>query len=703
MPDTDAYVTSNQATTGAEEFLSVARERFRRSVEAEAENRRLALEDLGFVLGDQWPEAIKNLRQAENLPCLTIPRLKQFVKQVTNEVRLARPALKVSPVDDASDPKTAEIIQGIVRQIERQSSAGTAYNTAIEYAAICGFGYWRVLTDYASDDGFDQDVMIQPIVDTFSVYRDASARSVDGSDWEYAFIVEDVPRDEYRRLYPHSRMASLTDFESIGDKATHWVERDNIRVAEYFYKEHEKRTIYRVRLADGTEKTVNETELKAEQEAAQILGLPAPQVLEDREVDYCVVKWAKINALEILDGNEDKTEGRKIPGAWIPIIQVSGDAYVRDGKMIFSGLVRDAKDSQRAYNYMASYEAETIGMAPRSPYIIAEGQIEGHEKEWRSANRIRHAALVYKETSVSGHPVPPPIRNQVEPPIAAISHARAVSAEDIKATIGIYDASLGARSNETSGIAIRARQQQGSMATMHYTDNLARSLRYMGRQLIGDGKYPGLIQELYQRPGRVARILGEDDSVQTVVLNQPFKALEKGQEIERIYDIGTGKYDVDVSMGPSFATQRQEAAAAMSDAVRAFPALMQVIGDLWVKYQDWPGADQMAERLKKLLPPGIADDGPMVPPQVMQQMAGMQQALQKMSAELAQAKSGQQVEMAKLSMERMKIRAELVKTAATLESKEKIEMLKAELARLDSLEAKVSGTLKEKGEVHNAA
>jgi hypothetical protein len=684
----------NQSSEGMREFISLAKKRFKRSAEAEIKNRMRALEAIRFIIGEQWPADLKAKRKAKKRPCLTINLLKKFVKQVVNEIRASRPSVRVSPIDDFADVDTAKIIQGLVRNIERNSMAEVAYDTAAEYAAMGGFGYLRLLTQFVDDDSFDQELAVKTIMNPFAVYGDPDGEEVDGSDWNFAFITNDVATEEYKREYPDSEMAGLADFSGIGDRE-YWTGQDTIRVAEYYYVEKSKTKLYR--LWDGVQEISADAETKQTiEQLAASAGLPAPQVIGEREKEKRTVRWCKINAVEILEGNEDKTAGKLVPGSHVPIVRVLGDAYSVDGELCLYGMTEDSHDSQRMVNYMASYLVETVALAPKAPNIIAEGQIEGHEKEWREANVEQLAALVYKEKSLEGRMVPPPFRNVAEPPIGALTQALVMFTEQIKGTLGLYGPSIGEPSGEKTGIAIRERKQQGNVATFHFGDNLGRAMHRLGKYMVED------IPAVYNRPGRIERIIGEDDTERTVTLNKPFtEETESHRKIRRLYDVGVGKYDVDVYMGPSFASKRQEAADSQLRMAQTFPQMMQYAGDIVIGNQDWSGAKDIAERIKRTIPAEIREGPPQegeeqqIPPVVQQQMEQLSQAVEQLSAvldEQSEIIKTKKIETESTErIESLKIQAGLIKTQAELATKEGLVEMQGQvdalLKRLDHLYA----------------
>lgn len=610
---TDKYESKKKSSH--EDLLATARKRFELAEEAEKEMRLQGLEDLKFRSGEQWPQTVKMERDLDGRPCLTINRTPQFIRQVTNDQRQNRPSIKVHPVDDLADVDTARIYQGLIRHIEYNSDAETAFDTAFEGAAIMGFGYFRVITDYVSPVSFEQEILVKRIRNPFSVYMDPNSKEVDGSDANWAFIIEDVPKEDYKAEYGSSELSQMEEWASIGDlRQEGWLTESTCRVAEYFYKEFKDVTV--CLLENG--KSIEKSEL----EELYPDGLPEGLVVQERKAKVPVIKWCKINGLEVL-------EETTWPGLWIPIIPVLGDELDIEGKRVVEGVIRHAKDSQRMYNYWVSTETETIALAPRAPFIVAEGQIpKEYEYMWRTANKKSHAFLPYKPIGLNGQPIAPPQRNSFEAPVQGITNARLHAAEDMKAVTGIYDSALGAKSNETSGVAIQRRNQQAQTSNFHLIDNLTRSIRHCGRILVD------LIPKIYDT-ARTARIIGEEGEQEVVRINQEFD--DEGKS--KIYDLGVGKYDVIVDTGPSFATRRVEAAISMESMARSYPQLVQVAGDLMIKNMDWPGAHEIAERFKKIIPPEVlGEEGQEeVPPEVQAQMAQMNQMIEAMTEQLKEA------------------------------------------------------------------
>lgn len=646
-----------------DEFLSVMRERLAHAIESENEIRTQAREDTKFVIGHQWHAQDKADRELERRPCLTINRMPQAVRQVTNDARQNRPAIRVSPIDGGADVKTAKIRQGLIRNIELVSNAKIAYDRALAPAVRGGLGFFRVVAGYFDPLSFYQELRIKSVQDPDTCYLDPNYTEIDGSDAEWGFAFEDVTHAQFKKLYPKAKLCSNNDWGSLPKDYRAWVKKDTVRIADYYYKEWKEKDLYL--LSDGS--------TALEDELPKVPGVLAGQltVVAERKTLVPIVHHVKSNGYEELE--------RTIwPGRYIPIVPVLGEEIVCEGKRVVEGLVRHAKDPQRMYNYWASAETETISLAPKAPWVGAEGQFQGHENKWATANRKSHAFLEYKPVSHNGQPVPPPQRNIQEAPVQAITQARMLAADDIKATTGIYDSALGAKSNETSGIAIRSRATQAQTSNFHFFDNLSSSIAHGGR-ILNDA-----ISVVYDA-ARVIRILGEEDQEEIVKINQDFEY--KGENAHFRMDVG--KYDVSVSTGPSYESKRQEAAQGMLDFTRSLPQAAAVIPDLIAKNLDWPGAEEMANRLKKTLPPGIAEDdkNQPLPPQAQAQMQQMNQMIEQLTAQLNDAngkietktlelESRERIEMAKLQMQ-----AEI--ELAKLGSAEAIELLRSEISQIE--------------------
>ncbi len=616
-----------------DDILKEAREAFDRVADAEAENRREALDDLRFArLGEQWPPQIRRERELDGRPCLTINRLPAFIRQVVNDARQNKPAIVTHPVDDRADPETAEVFNGLIRHIEQSSDAEVAYDTALDFAVTGGFGYFRINTRYASDDGFDQDLVVERVANPFSIYGDPDSLAADSADWNSAFVVDTLPKAAFGARWKGADPVnwSADDYAALSGP---WLDGERVMVAEHWRREAVKRTI--VALSDG-----QVVELAVyEKQKAMFDALGVSVVGRPREVASHKVTQRILTGAEVLETVE-------WAGKFIPIVPVYGEELHVDGRRRLRGLVRDAKDPQRMFNYWRTTSTELVALAPKTPFIGRKGAFETDSAKWSTANTQTHAYIEYDGPE-------PPMRQQFAgPPVGAMQEAMSAS-DDMKSIMGLYDASLGARSNETSGRAIMARQREGDVSTFHYIDNLNRAMRHAGRILLD------LIPKVYATP-RVIRVLGPDGKAKAVPVNQP-AALGQGaspqadplgqaRKVEKIYDLTVGKYDLVVRAGPSFTSRREEAASQMIELIRAYPVAAPVLGDLLAKNLDWPGADEVAGRLEAMLPPQARGAAPEL--QATQaQMAKLAQALNAAKAQIAALQQDRSHEARKLEIE----------------------------------------------------
>lgn len=649
------------AKANKQKFITQAMERWKRSAESTSETRKESLDDFRFRIGEQWPDDVKRKRGKK--PTLTINRIGAFCNQVTNEQRQQRPSGTVNPVGSGSDVDTAEILQGMIRHIEVNCDAEVADDIAFEHMVIGGWGWLGLYAEFSDDDPddpFAQEIKQYAIPNPFTVYDDPDAKHPLRTDAKWRFIIKDMQRDEYKAEYPNSDLAGLDSFHSYGDKPEGWLSKDSVRIAEYFVVEAtDDKMAYQ--LADGsiTDK------------------LPEGQTaVKSRMLTRQKVMRYIINAIESL-------EERELPGTIIPQVPVLGYNLNVDGKQYLAGLVRAGKDPARAYNYHLTAATIAVALAPKMPFILAEGQAEGHESEWKNSNSADLGALFYKPIQVGGSLVGRPQRETAEPPIQAISHLLLTADTDMKAVTGLFDPSLGQKSPDQSGKAIVALQRQGNVATSNFSDNLARAKRELTRLMLT------WIPVIYDTP-RIRRIIKPDGTVDHVAVYNSTASggtteddakgvladqLEK-KGIEKVFDIGVGKYDVTVSIGPSYQTKRQEAVASIMALVGAYPELVHICGDLMIGQMDIPLAKEIAERVKRTIPPNILGDGDGDDPEA--NLARVQGELQQLMQQ--HDESTQQLQQAVEIIKTKKIETQGKAEIAKMQDDAKIQIVKIQTA-----------------------
>ena len=667
VPDPDDATGAEEKESPADEdaeVLAEARERFEYHDSVDNENRRAAREDTEFVYvrGKQWPDHVRLEREAAERPWLEINQLPQFVSQVVNDQRQGRPGININPASGDASKEVAEILQGMIRHIEYESNAEAAYDSAFAHAVTGGRGYWRVCSEYEYGKSFQQCLTVKRIPDPQSVRIDPDYQDPDAGDIAWAFVTETITREEFERRWPKADAVSF-DYSKETDLALWYDGADKIVIADYYRKVTTKRTL--VVMNDGT--------IGWKDELPKALP-PGIEILREREADDCVVEWYKIA------GGEQVLEKYDWPGKFIPIVMCVGDEIVVDGKRVFQGLIRRARDVQMMYNFWQTAATELIALAPRAPYIAAHGQIEGFENDWQAANRKNISVLEYNPITAAGTVVGAPQRTQFAGVPTGIVEQANQCKQDLRATIGIYDPSLGQHSNETSGRAIVARQKQVDVTTFQFVDNLTRAVALTGRIIVD------LIPHYYDTE-RVVSTIADDDTQKLVKVNERVPSPFDLAQIVISNDLSVGRFAVTVDAGPSYATKRQEAADSMMQFIGAYPPAAAVAGDLIAKAMDWPGSEQIANRLKLLLPPPIQQaeaEGQQqpIPPQAQaqmqqmgQQLQQMQQALQQMQQENQQLKSGA---AEKQAIAQMQVAADEEIANRQMESKERIATLEVD-------------------------
>ena len=625
-------------------IIEEALERFRVCRDREAEARAQSLEELKFSLGEQWPDAIKRARESDPngaRPCLTVDKLDQYVRQVVNDARQNKPGIIVRPKDSGADVETADVLQGLIRHVEDQSSADIAYDTGVEMTARCGFGFLRLVTDYCDDESFYQDLLIRPVTNPFSVYLGAHTQ-LDGSDADHGFAFEDVPRKQFEADYPK---AEPVDFGDLGPGNDGWATEDTVRVCEYWRTETQP-----VKVWQGEDGKASEVEI--------------PGALS-RTIQRKKVVWRKITAAEVLETTE-------WPSRYLGIIPVYGHVIDVEGKRVWKGLCRPAMDAQRMYNYSASAFVERVALTPKAPFLVTAEQVEGYEHDWASANTSNAPYLAYNH--IDNQPLPQ--RQPASDVPQGWMQVMQGMEHDIQGSLGMYSASIGAPSDAKSGKALLTKERQANASVFHFTDNLARAIRQLGRVAVD------ILPKLYDAT-RTARILGEDGSEEFVRIDPTLESARvdqqdaAGRKIASIYNIGVGRYDVTIKSGPSFSTKREAAAEFLTQVTQTAPQMLEIAGDLMFKALDMPYADEISKRMKKLLPAPLQEhpEGEEIPPEAQQKMQQMDQMVQQLTQALHDAHD-------KLE--------EASEKRETDERKMDIEAYKAETERMSALAAAIT-------------
>lgn len=634
----------DKSSDAPDDMLTLARKRYEAGYQREQDNIIAAYEDMKFRAGEQWDTYAKEARAGR--PMLTIDHTSPFVRQVANDIRQMRPAVNVVAVADGATKETAEVIGGMFRYIENRSEAQAAYYRAADFQIAAGMGAIRVGIQYASAASFDQEIAILPVMDPIAIVWDPDAILPTREDAGFCFVPFDISHDAFKERFPGKSFEPFDFSGGLESTWAGWHRDDSIRIAEYWFKQPD--TVKLALLANG--KTI-ELDEGTEESALD------DSIVRIEERPTHKVMRAVISAGEVLE------EPEEWPGRYIPIVPVIGEEIGVETNTVRRGIVRPLKDAQRSLNYHASAQVEAIALQPKAPFIGTEMNFRSHQSVWQQANTKNYPFLPYTpDPQTNGQP---PQRSQ--PPVASqgIAEARATAAEDMQAISGIYPAALGARSNETSGKAINARAREADTGTYHFVDNFARAIRYLARVVVD------LIPEVYDAE-RVIHIVEPDGSSKTVSINQPQGVQAMGDGFDdaqgigdMLNDVTAGVYDVVLQSGPAYSTKREQAREGMMQLMQSMPDAAVAIVDLIAKAQEWPDAQEVAERLETMLPPAIQaklkekrgeppEPPPPPPPEAQAAMAQAQAAMAKAEADKAKAEADMmkaQVEAARAQME----------------------------------------------------
>jgi hypothetical protein len=586
-----------------DDFLALALERFRECEDASREIYDAALSDLKFCV-DQWPENLRKTRQmpGKERPIVTDDRISAIIHKIANDQRQNRSQGRVKPLSEGADQERADVYTGVIRHIQYNGDSETAFDTSFESAVRCSIGFHRIVTEYCDNTSFDQEIKVKRIENPFTVlFPLHQCHEIDFSDAEYCFAFNDMPRKEFEEKYPKEE---LKNWNTSGLGVTGWLTEKTVRVCEYFYVEHDRRKLYK--LTDGT---ISDT-------------IPEGQTAEsERDVDSRSIKWSLFSACAVLEEGD-------FPGEWLPVIPVIGEELNVEGKKVLKSAIRASKDPQRMVNYYSAQEMELIALAPKAPWIAYEKVIEGYEDTYAASNIDNIAVLKAKAvTGPNGVLLPLPERSQAPQMSTAIVTAKREYIDSIKATSGIFDASLGAQGNETSRVAINARQRQGDTANFHFPDNLAKSMCHTWRVILS------IIPVVYDTEREIA-ILGEDMSEEVVRVNSAQPGMVGNQK--HVGRLDVGKYGVVVDTGPSYLSKKQETTDNLLKMAETDPVVQQSTRDLVAKAIDMP--TDVVQRLAKTIPPNLLDNpnGEPSPDALKAQVAQMTGEMQQMHALIGQ-------------------------------------------------------------------
>ena len=628
--ETAGEVTPPKKSDDYEDVFKRADTRFHRCVNWESNARRLFMDDYRFANADadngyQWPNDIRRNRDVDERPCLTINKTRQHNLQIVNDARQNKPGIRIKGTGNGATYESAQVYESVCRHIEYISSAQASYDLATKFQVDAGIGYFRVVTDYIDPKSFDQEIYIRPVQDPLTIYMDPDAKEIDKSDMKYCFVFDNIPREEFEQRYPEYKDKIPPDM-AFGTGQSDWISKYQVRVAEYYEVVETADELFHYTADDGTVTMLMGSEIPAEIKR---------QMKADPHTRYRDTNTKEINWYLIVG---EKVITKKLwPGDRIPIFPVIGEETVIEGNLDRKGHTRALKDPQRMYNYWTSSAVEFVALQGKSPWIAPARAIEGYEEYWNTANKINYSVLPYNDIGDDGEPLTNKPERPAPPQMApAYLQGMEIAGKEMMLVSGQYEAQMGQPSNERSGVAIQERQRQGDNATYHFIDNLAITIRSLGKALIY------LIPKIYDTE-RIIMVIAEDGTDLEVKINPgAAQALEQiknenNEVVQRIFNPSVGRYEVQADVGPQFGTKRQEAFNAFTQILTQAPALTSIVGDLMMKSADFPLAEMAAARLRRMVPKEALGEGPTLQEQQMTQVIqGQQKQLSELMQQLAE-------------------------------------------------------------------
>ncbi len=673
-------------------WLDVRMKQFQLCKDARSLQEKRSVEEIKFDSGVHWSDDARRARDDKGMVVIEVNRTPQFLNQVANEQRMTRPNAVIKPVGNGADEETAQIKQAMIRSIDGRSQAEDIRDDAFYRMLQKGWAHWQLSLEYESDRSFKKVIRVRRIANDFSVYKDPASTEFDGSDANFWFITDDMPLAQYKEEHTESKLASLDTFESLGDQPKDWIGDGVIRVCTTWYKERKKEKLYALAddmMADG--KFEDELEKDADGKFIGVAYAEGEPMFRWSMRTH--IMWAKFNAVELLNGNPDLTDGTEpVQGAqYIPIISLYGRRALIEDRMVWMGMVRDAMEPCLALDYWLSAVTEMVALGPKAPWIVAFEAIAQYKEMWDSANIENYAALYYDKTTPDGQELPAPFRNFGEPPIQGMAFILKFAEDDLKRVMGIYNAALGAPGPESSGIAIKSRQGESDVANYNFMDNLKRSIAYETRVKLD------WMKVVYSAKQAIQIVRPEADSAEEVRINETFPGKDGKPTI---YDMTTGEYDTEIEVGPAMGTRREMAAAGILDYLKVDPGAAPFVGDILAKNLDFPDKTELAKRLRARVPPGVIDDnGPTadIPQQFktqyQQQSQALEAATQKVQ-ELMQALESKQAEWQhEEDMKAMELASQERRAAQSSEVQVALAELKAKMPVFEAIIANLQSSI----------
>lgn len=612
-------------TISGDKIVEEASRRFKRCAEWEANARSNFLADYRFAHGDsdngfQWPNRIRQNRDTDARPCLTMNIVRQHNLQIVNEAKQNKSSVAFRATGGQGTKDAADLYEALFRRTEYLSDAQAAYETACEYQVAGGWGWIRVVTEYCDNKTFNQDFRIKRVWDPLSVYLDMDTQEKNGSDARYGFVFDLVPDEQLEEAYPWVKELETLAPLGAATNEDSWNLKDHTRVCEYFRKIPKKDKLVSFINPLNNQRTQLARSKMPDEVYKEILELP---LTKSRDIIDWEIQWHLI----VGQRRVDKTIW---PGKYIPLIRVLGEETVIDGVLDRKGHTRSMKDAQRMYNYNASAQVEFVALQGKTPWIAAAKAIEEYETMWNSANTVNHSVLIYNSISDDGEtPIEAPQRTPPPNASPAYDTGMETAFNQMMMTSGQWQNQMGMGGNERTGAAIDRRQEQSYTSVFHFQNNYADALKFIGKQFLD------IVPIIYDKP-RLVRVQAENGEDFDLEIDPNAKqavqmVMDKNENVvRRILNPQMGDYGVQSDVGPAYGTRREETVRAMTLLLTQAPDLVPIIGDLLLAAMNFKEAGEAAQRLKRMVPPQALGKGPSQQEiQLTEKLAASQEALTK--------------------------------------------------------------------------
>lgn len=548
--------------------------------DADKDNREAVREAHAFLnkRDGQWEPEVWSKRRGQ--PRYTFDKCNPIVNQIAGAIKKADFDIKIRPAGGDASKETAELFDGIIRNIETTSNASTIYSRAGRNMVAAGVDGWMVVQKWADAESFDQELAIEYIPNFWdSVFFDTNSQMPDRSDAEWAHKLTAMSKRAYEEKYPEGSGTSVGQGKSF---STYYNKPDQVIVGEYYWIKQTTKTL--VQMSNGAVYVEDEEFAKVADELAA-LGVTE----KSRRTRPARSVW-----LRHYDGSGWLDEAQETVFEWIPLIPAYANFNIVDNKIIYHGVIEKLLDAQRVHNYVMSRYVGDVALSPKPKLWMTPEQAAGHTQKLATMNTNNDPVALYNH--IEGQQ--PPYRDGGALPSPALSELSAITTTAITQASGLFASNMGDNPSLQSGVAIEQLQERGDTGTIDYFQSLEVAICHTAKIIVN------AIPKVYDSE-RLVRILYEDGTHDMLTLNNVVTDQQTGEPVV-LNDVSKGRYDVTCSAGKSFSSRRQESVAAILEMAQVDPTIIQEGSDVLLKNAGAAGLDIIAERKRaSLLKAGI--------------------------------------------------------------------------------------------------